>query len=180
MRFRNSILFAAAMAALALAASNTEAAAPRPAAFVNQLSSDLFGYYMPDKTYRAGKFVFRNMTLGGPVQFKSWEKGDRANTVAPVFLEFEDVTSKQGTNELGQTYYKNAPRVLPQSYRVTRTNLSFTGTDKQLGTVSFTGAIDLKALKAAPENPQIVVATGTLSFAGKTFQNVKLTWFGGD
>ncbi len=179
MRFRNSTL-AAAIAAFVLAGSTMEAASPQPPAFVNQLSSDLFGYYMPDKTYRAGKFVFRNMTLGGPIQFKSWEKGGRANTVAPVFLEFEDVTSTQGTNELGQTYYKNAPRVLPQSYRITRTDLNFTGTDKQLGTVSFTGVIDLKALKAAPANPQVVVATGTLSFAGKTFRTVKLTWFGGD
>lgn len=184
---------AALLAALALAGcSKTDAGSKSATAkaaqaaaltgYVHHVTDDVFGYYMPDKDYRAGKFVFRNMSLGGVDDFTAYEGGKNAEkNFAPFMLEFDDTTSKQATNELGGTFYKNAPRVLPTAYKVTKTTLAFAGTDKQLGAVAFTGTLDLPALKAAQNgNDKAVVATGDLSFAGKTFKNVKFTWFGGD
>jgi hypothetical protein len=183
---------AALLAALALAGCSRPAEQAKPASpkavhaglsgFHHEFSADIFGYYMPDKDYRAGKFIFRNISIGGLEDFETFEAGkETEKTFAPVMLEFDDTTSETGTNELGTSYYNNAPRVLPKAYRVTKTTLAFVGSDRQLGRVTFTGRIDLSALNAAQNgNNKAVVATGDLSFAGQTFKNVKFTWFGGD
>ncbi|MBI3676247.1 MAG: hypothetical protein HY243_06480 [Proteobacteria bacterium] len=192
LRIRSTAV-AALLAALALAGcsktdaggKSTPAKSPQATAlsgYSHDVTDDVFGYYMPDKDYRAGKFVFRNISLGGLEDFTTYEEGKTAEkNFAPFLLEFDDTTSKQATNELGGIYYKNAPRVLPIAYKVTKTTLAFAGTDKQLGAVTFTGTLDLRALKAAQNgNDKQVVATGDLTFAGKTFKNVRFTWFGGD
>lgn len=162
--------------------TTTATATPAPlTGYVHDADSDVFGYYMPDKDYRVGKFVFRNISLGGAEDFDSYEGGHNTEKAfAPVMLEFDDTTSKQNTNELGGIYYANAPRVLPVAYKVSASGFAFSGTDKQLGTVTFTGKLDMAALKAAQEGKDTVVATGDLTFGGKTFKNVKLSWFGGD
>lgn len=164
------------------ATTSATKAAPAPlSGYVHDADNDVFGYYMPDKDYRVGKFVFRNISLGGAEDFDSYEGGHNTDKAfAPVMLEFDDTTSKQNTNELGGIYYANAPRVLPLAYKVSASGFAFAGNDKQLGAVTFTGKLDMAALKAAQDGKDTVVAIGDLTFGGKTFKNVKLTWFGGD
>lgn len=175
-------IIASALLACAISAPVFAAPAPSPTKlFVREVKSDIFGYLMPQSELRAGRFVFRNIALGSADEFKTYESGKNdIPTYAPFMLEFDDVTSKQGTNELGQTYYENAPRVLPAFYVITAKSFAFWGTAKGIGDVSFRGMLDLAAMKAAQDDPQKVVATGDLTFGGKTFKNVKLTWFGGD
>lgn len=159
-------------------------AAPTPSPaklFVREVKSDIFGYLMPEKDLRAGRFVFRNIALGSPVEFQSYETGKNdIPTYAPFMLEFDDVTSKTSENELGQMAYAVAPRVLPTFYVITSKSFAFWGTEKTIGAVSFKGVLDLAAMKAAKDDQNKIVATGDLTFGGKTFKNVKLTWFGGD
>jgi hypothetical protein len=99
-------------------------------------------------------------------------------------FSFQDTTSKQLTNENGGTYYQNEPRVLPTAYRIKGNTIAFTGTDRQVGTVTFTGTIDIAGLKAAQAGNNLstdkVIVKGDLTIAGKVFKGVSFTWFAGD
>ena len=44
--------------------------------------------------------------------------------------------------ELGE-YYTNAPRALPNAYRVAGNSVTFIGVDKQIGVVTFSGTLRL-------------------------------------
>jgi hypothetical protein len=96
---------------------------------------------------------------------------------------FDDVGSPKQTNELGQENHTVQVRVLPTRYAVTGSTLSFAGKDTRLGDVIFQGSWDTAAIKAAQGGQpagDTPVLTGTLTAGGKTFEDAKFTWFGGD
>src|SRR6185295_3541870 len=140
----------AAVLLLLAACSPAKQDAPAPlTGFLSDKANDLFGYYMPLREIKVGKFKLDHLALATPDDFRSYEAGkDRLPTFAPVMLVFSDITSRQLTNELGQPYFENAPRALPTAYRVSGGAITFVGGDKQVGPVTFTGKLDLAALKA--------------------------------
>jgi hypothetical protein len=143
---------------------------------------NLFGYYMPQGSPRFGKFVLRNITLGEPSDFTKYETGrNDIKQYAPVMFEFDDVTSQKKQGEMGE-YYANAPRILPSAYKLSGGSLSFVGSDKQVGSVTFSGKLDAAKIKAAQAGGSLeaVVLTGNLTVGAKTMKNVTFTWFGGD
>jgi len=179
---------ALAVLLLLVACSPVKQKAPPPqpiAGFVSDKANDLFGYYMPLHEIKVGKFKLDHLALGTPDDFRSYETGkDRLATFAPVMLVFSDVTSRQLTNELGQPYFENAPRVLPTAYRVSDGIVAFERDNKQVGPVSFIGALNVATLKSlqsgTTSDTQKIVLTGDLTIAGKTFKGVTFGWFGGD
>lgn len=179
---------AALVASCSLLASGADAngAAQTPrGAFTFHEKADLFGYYLPASDVSAGKFKLRDIAIGGRDDFKKFLAGARQPNYAPVMVEFDDVTSAQRTNEMGQPYYENAPRVLPMAFRLDGANVAFDGTDTQIGHVSFSGELSdyMFSTGASPEKRAVhgrPALTGDLVVGDKTFKNVKFTWFGGD
>ena len=150
--------------------------------FSSDKSRNLFGYYMPQGSPRFGKFVLRTITLGEPSDFTKYETGKNdIKQYAPVMIEFDDVTSQKKQGEMGE-YYANAPRVLPSAYRLAGDTLSFAGSEKQVGHVTFTGKLDRAKVKAAQGGGSLeaVVLAGDLTVGSKTMKHVTFTWFGGD
>lgn len=149
--------------------------------FFHEPGLNLFGYYFAKAPVQFGNFKLRELHLGTAEEFASYEKGQRISpNYAPVMLEFDDVTSPQRENELGQPYHEVSRRVLPKAYKVTSEQVSFYGQDDVLGEVSFEGQLDAKALErvrgGAAEEP---VLTGVLSAMGQKL-NRAFVWFGGD
>jgi hypothetical protein len=181
----NRLVFAAAVLVLANC-SPAQKNEPAPmTGFVSDKANDLFGYYLPLHEIRVGKFKLDHLALATPDEFRSYEAAkDRRPTFAPVMLAFSDITSRQLTNELGQPYFENAPRALPTAYRVNGGTITFVGGNKQVGPVTFSGTLDLAALKAVqnmqPSDSTKSVLKGDLTIAGKTFKGVTFGWFGGD
>ena len=188
-------------AALSLAACNRQAQAPKPPpkpvavapnvppapaqpaarGFRHAAGLDLFGYYFPQGDVMFGNFKLRQLNLGSAEEFEGYEKGQRISpNYAPVMLEFDDVTSPQKENELGQTYHEVSRRVLPDSYEVTAQSITFHGHDEILGEVAFEGQLDTAALarvrSGGPEEP---VLKGVVS-AMRQKLNRAFVWFGGD
>jgi hypothetical protein len=99
-------------------------------------------------------------------------------------LEFNDVTSRKGTNELGQSYFTNTIRVLPSAHRIAGNEIAFAGKDNTLGVVMFTGTLDRAALKVEqagePSATGKPVLKGDVTFGGKSFEDAQFTWLGGD
>ena len=152
--------------------------------FISEPKADVFGYYMPMKAVRTGKFSLHNLSLGDAKAFADYEAGNnRIRTYAPVMLEFDDVTSAKKQNELGQDYYAKTYRVLPTGYRVDGNVVTFSGHDKTLGDVFFAGTLDRVALKKqkalGPNGGFKQVLKGNLSFAGQMFTNVSLGYSAG-
>jgi hypothetical protein len=177
--------FTTALAVVFVAAGMALAADAPLKSFSHDNKDDIFGYYMPVKEIRVGKFRLDSFDIGTLDDLKKYESGrERLPTYSPVMFSFQDTTSKQLTNENGGTYYQNEPRVLSSGYRVKGNTIAFIGTDKQVGTVTFTGTIDIKGLKAAQAGNTLstdkVIVTGDLTIAGKPFKGVTFTWFGGD
>lgn len=187
----------ALLAGLALAACKpaTEVKAPEaapapstatalvPATFSHDPKLDSFGYYLSDAVVQVGTLKLTSLNVGQASDFADWEAGKRPATYAPIFLEFDDVSSPTAENELGQTYHTISVRVMPTAYRVDGREVRFHGVDPRLGQVTFTGAFDLEALKAAkaagPGAPKPVLK-GDLRIGDRQFRNVGLSYFGGD
>lgn len=172
------------LAALALSLIAWTSPAGQSPSFVYDSKADLFGYYLPTADVRAGKFKLRDLALGGSDDFKKYLAGNRMATYAPVMIEFDNLTSKQRTNEMGQPYYENSPRVLPTSFRVSGSTVAFAGHDKELGDVAFNGTLApyMLDLKFKPENRAVMsrsALSGVLTVGGKPYK-VMLNWFGGD
>ena len=157
------------------------AAPAAPSSFVYQSKVDLFGYYIPATDARVGKFQMSSFNIGPAEDFKTFFGGKRLPEYAPVMASFDDKTSKQLQGELGP-YYQNAPRVLPSAFKISGSDVSFDGTDKQVGHVAFTGKLDLKALAGAKGggDSNAIVLTGDLTIGQKTFKGMTFRWFGGD
>lgn len=162
------------------------APAAKPAAavtFAHDPQLDSFGYYFTDTEVQAGNLRLASLNIGQASDFADWEAGKRPATYAPIFLEFEDVTSPTAENELGQINHTVSLRVMPTAYRVDGQQVSFHGVDPRLGQVTFTGDFDLEALKAAkaagPGEPQPVLK-GDLQVGDQQFRNISFMYFGGD
>lgn len=181
-----SLSVAALAAALAVASCERSAAPPEPAAsppaaFSHALTTDLSGYYLPAEPVRAGRWSLHHVFVGQASEFQSWEGGQRSATFAPVMLQFEDETSPMVQTELGEARSGTA-RVLPTSYEVTDTSVTFEGRSDELGEVRFEGRLDPGALATARRNlgGEGVVLTGTLTVGGQTFGDLRLRWWMGD
>jgi hypothetical protein len=166
------------------APSTAPAAQPAaPVTFSHDPALEAFGYYFTDTEVRSGPLKLTSLNIGQASDFADWEAGKRMTTYAPIFLAFDDVTSPTAENELGQTYHTVSLRVMPTAYRVDGQEVSFHGVDPRLGQVTFTGAFDLQALKAAkaagPGEPQPVLK-GELQLGDQQFRNVRFKYFGGD
>ncbi len=172
------------MLALGIAFALGSAAAGELTGFTYNSKADLFGYYIPDASRPVvigGRFRFRDLALGAQQDFLSFRPGNSKATYAPVMLEFDDTRSRQRVNEMGATYYENAPRILPAAFRISGSKIAFAGDDRQLGHVTFSGKLDLAALASAQgDQPNAIVLRGDLSVGGKTFRNIAFGWFGGD
>ena len=177
---------AAAFAALAVAACDSPVppgdAPPPPApGFAHAMTSDLSGYYLPVGEVTVGKWRLHHLFVGQASDFQGWEGGTRSATFAPVMLEFEDSTSPMISTELGETRSVTA-RVLPTSYAVSDTAVSFSGQSPELGRVTFEGRLDPGALATARRNlgGDGVVMSGRLRVGGQTVDGVRMTWWMGD
>ena len=158
-----------------------EAPPPAAPAFSHSMSSDLSGYYMPASEVRIGKWSFDHIFVGQAQDFQAWEGGSRSETFGPVMLQFDDATSPMVQTEIGEAHSVNA-RVLPTTYSVTDTSISFEGRSAELGAVRFEGALDPGALATSRRNlgDEGVVVTGRLTVGDAPAQNVRLRWWGGD
>jgi hypothetical protein len=145
---------------------------------------DAFGYYFSDTPIKSGNWELSSLNIGLLEDFAAWEQGKRPSTYAPIFLEFEDVTSPMAENELGQTYHTVSFRVLPAVYRVDGQQIIFRAEDKRLGEVVFAGALDLNALKAAKsdnlDDQDLVVLRGDLQLGAQRLRNINFRYFAGD
>jgi hypothetical protein len=155
--------------------------APPAAAFRHAMSSDLSGYYLPAGEVRVGNWAFHHIFVGQAQEFQAWESGNRSETFAPVMLQFEDVTSPMVQTEIGETRSVSA-RVLPTTYSVTDTSLSFEGRSPELGAVRFEGSLDPGALATSRRNlgDEGVVVTGRLTVGDAPARTVQLRWWAGD
>lgn len=181
-----SFAVAALAAALGLASCERadappEPAGPSPSAFSHTLTTDLSGYYLPDEPVRAGNWSLRHIFVGQASEFQAWEDGERSATFAPVMVQFEDMTSPMVQTELGESRSRIA-RVLPTSYQVTDTTVTFAGRSPELGEVRFEGQLDPGALATARRNlgGEGAVLSGALTVGGRSFADVRLRWWMGD
>jgi hypothetical protein len=166
------------------APSTAPAAQPdAPVTFSHDPKLDSLGYYFTDTEVRSGTLKLASLNIGQAGDFADWEAGKRPATYAPIFLAFEDVTSPTAENELGQTYHTVSVRVMPTAYRVDGQEISFHGVDPRLGQVTFTGAFDLTALKAAkaagPGQTRPVMR-GSLQVGDQQFRDISFLYFGGE
>lgn len=183
---KRTALASTSLAAFVALSFTSLAAAEKFVGYKHQKGLDLQGYYMPMNEARAGNYVLDHISVGTEAELKAFEKtGKGASPVsAPFMLQFDDVTSKKGENELGQTYYEVTERVLPRAYRLTADSVSFSGESRKLGQVTFTGkpqpAKIRKAKASIGHTSDGPALTGTLTIGKTTVKNVSLTWFGGD
>lgn len=156
---------------------------PAPVTFSHDPALDSFGYYFTETAVRAGVLKLTSLNIGQASDFADWEAGKRPAAYAPIYLSFEDVTSPTAENELGQTNHTVSVRVMPTAYRVDDQAISFHGVEPRLGQVTFTGAFDPEALKAAkaqgPGEPQPVLK-GDLTIGDQQFRNISFKYFGGE
>ncbi len=178
--------FAALAAALVLASCERAAApsgpdGPSPSAFSHALTTDLSGYYLPAEPVRVGNWSLHHVFVGQASEFRAWEGGERSATFAPVMIQFEDVSSPMVQTELGERRSRSA-RVLPTTYEVTDTTVTFSGRSPELGEVRFVGRLDPGALATARRNlgGEGAVLSGALAAGGQTFPDVRLRWWMGD
>lgn len=159
------------------------AAPPAPVIFSHDPKLDAQGVYLTDAVVQSGDLKLTSLDIGQANDFADWEAGKRPAAYAPIFMAFDDVTSPTAENARGQTDHTVAIRVMPTAYRVDAQQVSFHGVDPNLGEVTFTGAFDLKALKAAkgagPGGPKPVL-TGALQVGDHSFRNIVFSYFGGD
>jgi hypothetical protein len=173
----------AASAAPSVAASATPASAAVAApAFSHDASLEVFGYYLPVQEVASGPYKLRNLSLGSEEDFRNWEANKRLESYGPVMLEFNDTSSATTTAENGAEGYAETIRVLPDHYAVSSNGVSFEGHDAKLGAVSFKGRFDAHGFAAARRGdaPQAVVLIGEVKAGGKSFPETRFSWFGGD
>jgi hypothetical protein len=156
---------------------------PAPVTFSHDPALDSLGFYFTDTDVQSGNLKLESLSIGHASDFADWEAGKRPATYAPIFMTFDDVTSPTAENELGQTYHTVSVRVMPTAYRVDDREVSFHGVDPRLGQVTFTGAFDVEALKAAkaagPGQTRRVLKGG-LQVGDQQFRNISFMYFGGE
>jgi hypothetical protein len=170
------------------------AAAPALTGFSRDTNDELFGYYLPPDPPHAvtvGHYQLQTFAIGILDDLKKWEAGkDRSADYAPVMFQFTDLSSAMVKNEeSGQMEHSGTLRVLPTAYRIKGNTIAFVGSAREIGAVTFTGTIDVKAIKAlnaknGTDNAQAQssgdVIKGDLTIAGKVYKNIGFSWFAGD
>ncbi|MFN4297746.1 MAG: hypothetical protein ACK4FB_12995 [Brevundimonas sp.] len=186
-------------AALAVAACERQAAQPpvdagptqtgatdqagRLSGFRHDLSQDVSGYYMPATPAEVGTWRLRSISVLSQDDMDAWEGGQQGELYGPIMIEFDNVTSPTGVNELGQEYYSQTARVLPEAYDVTDTRVRFRGRSPEVGIVTLDAELDGDALGLArrdlgsSEGP---VLTGTLTVGERVFEGQQFRWWMGD
>jgi hypothetical protein len=168
-----------------LAAASVSFAAPAaaPSAFVSDKSKDYFGYFLPATPFKTGKWELKDVFVGGKDDLKSFETGKADKAFAGMMIEFNDVTSPKKKGEDGQEYYTRDTRILPVAYHVGMDKVTFAGTDKALGPVTFAGTFDKDFFKKpsadVPHPDDRPMLRGNLTIGGKVYP-VAFNWFGGD
>ena len=151
--------------------------------FSHEISQDVSGYYMPVTPAQVGTWRLRNVSILLESDMDAWEAGQRSDSYGPVMVEFDDVASPTGVNELGGEYHTVAVRVLPEAYEITDARVRFRGRSPELGLVSLDAALDADALGLARRNlgsSEGPVLTGTLTVGGHIFEGQSFRWWMGD
>ena len=104
----------------AVAVSSAEA--QRGGAFRHAPGADATGYFMPTRPVRAGRFRLSYVHLGGVMEYRQWERGQRLRTYSPVMAVFRGPGGEQ--------------RVLATAYDVTRSSVTFRGVGRGIGPVN--------------------------------------------
>ncbi len=166
------ILLAGALALTAAACDRgaTPDKAPSAAAFRHDLPEDVSGYYIPTTAVQVGDWRLHHLFMGQVPDFIAWRDGQRTAGFAPIMMEFEAGDSKRRT------------RLIPTAYEVTENRVRFEASSRELGAVSFEGALDQGALATARRNlgDQGVVLKGRLKVGDRTFDGVSMRWWAGD
>lgn len=151
--------------------------------FTSDSSKDYFGYFLPVTPFKLGKWELKDFFVGDKDSFKSFESGKADKAFGAVMIEFSDVTSPKKTAENGQEYYTHEIRILPIAYHVGMDKVTFAGTDKNLGAVTFVGVFDKDYFKKptpdVPHPDDRPMLRGKLTIGGKVYP-VSFNWFGGD
>ena len=186
-------------AALAVAACERQAAEPpveaesveaegveaseRLSGFSHEITQDVSGYYMPATPVQVGTWRLRNISILPESDMASWEGGERSEVYGPVMIEFDDSASPTGVNELGQEYYSETARVLPEAYEITDTRVRFRGRSPEVGIVTLEAELDGDGLGLARRNlgsSEGPVLTGTLTVGERVFEGQQFRWWMGD
>lgn len=167
-----SILLAGALA-LTVAACDRGAVpdkAPSATAFKHDLPEDVSGYYIPTTVVQVGDWRLHHLFIGQVPDFMAWRDGQRTAGCAPIMMEFETGDKARRT------------RLIPTAYDVTEDRVRFEASSRELGAVSFEGALDQGALATARRNlgDQGVVLKGRLKVGDRTFDGVSMRWWAGD
>jgi hypothetical protein len=166
------ILLAGALALTAAACDRgaTPDKAPLATAFRHDLPEDVSGYYIPTTAVQVGDWRLHHLFMGQVPDFIAWRDGARTAGFAPIMMEFEAGDSKRRT------------RLIPTAYEVTEDRVRFEASSRELGAVSFEGALDQGALATARRNlgDQGVVLKGRLKVGDRTFDGVSMRWWAGD
>ena len=166
-------------------AARTAPETPEPpapgSAFVHTVEGDVSGYYLPVSEVAVGPYRLDHIFLGQRFEFEAWEGGERIGTFAPVMLQFDDTWSPMVQTELGEAHSVTV-RVLPTAYAVSDEQVRFAGSSEELGTVSLVLRLDREALATARRNlgDEAPVLTGKVTVGDRTFDDVRLRWYGGD
>ncbi|AZU05077.1 hypothetical protein X907_2565 [Glycocaulis alkaliphilus] len=141
---------------------------------------DAFGYYLPFEPLQFGNWRLDNVFIAPSSDFEAWEAGGRRDEMpfGPVFVDFSDVNSPTGTNELGGEYHTVTTRVQADYYYLADGAFTFEGIDPELGTVIIDGALHGDVVRAG--DSQRPAFTGGVEVGGERIRNISLRWYGGD
>ena len=144
--------------------------AATPSAFRHDLPEDVSGYYIPTTAVQVGDWRLHHLFMGQVPDFIDWRGGARTAGYAPIMMEFEAGDGKRRA------------RLIPTAYDVTEDRVRFEASSRELGAVSFEGALAQDALATARRNldDQGVVLKGRLKVGDRTFDGVSMRWWAGD
>lgn len=141
---------------------------------------DAFGYYLPFDGLQFGNWRLDNIFIAQSADFEAWEAGLLRDEMpfGPVFVDFSDVTSPTGTNELGGEYHTVTTRVRADYYQIADGTFSFEGHDPALGRVIIDGALHGDVVRSGDSSQPAF--TGGMEVGGERIRNTSLRWYGGD
>lgn len=141
---------------------------------------DAFGYYLPFDGLQFGNWRLDNVFIATSADFEAWEAGLLREEMpfGPVFVDFSDVTSPAGTNELGGQYHTVTTRVQAEYYQIADGAFSFEGHDPALGRVVIDGALHGDVVRNRDSSQPAF--TGGVEVGGERIRNTSLRWYGGD
>jgi hypothetical protein len=155
----------------------------RLSGFSHEITQDVSGYYMPATPVQVGTWRLRNISVMLESDMNAWEGGEHGDVYGPIMIEFDNLASPTGVNEMGQEYYSETVRVLPEAYEITDTRVRFRGRSPEVGVVTLEAALDGDRLGLARRNlgsSEGPVLTGSLTVGDRTFEGQQFRWWMGD